>query len=131
MGGLPVCSGCDVDEPVSSLSSFVSPACPSLFLQSGQTALMLAVSHGRSAMVQVLLKFKADANVQDHEGSTALMSACEHGHTEIVTMLLDTPGCDTSLMDKNGHTALSKAIRASHSEIVDLLKACAEKAALL
>ncbi|XP_035380332.1 KN motif and ankyrin repeat domain-containing protein 4 isoform X2 [Electrophorus electricus] len=99
--------------------------------QSGQTALMLAVSHGRSAMVQVLLKFKADANVQDHEGSTALMSACEHGHTEIVTMLLDTPGCDTSLMDKNGHTALSKAIRASHSEIVDLLKACAEKAALL
>ncbi|KAK1796716.1 hypothetical protein P4O66_009737, partial [Electrophorus voltai] len=99
--------------------------------QSGQTALMLAVSHGRAAMVQVLLKFKADANVQDHEGSTALMSACEHGHTEIVTMLLDTPGCDTSLMDKNGHTALSKAIRASHSEIVDLLKACAEKAALL
>ncbi|XP_076871007.1 uncharacterized protein kank4 [Brachyhypopomus gauderio] len=91
--------------------------------QSGQTALMLAVSHGRVAMVQVLLKLKADVNVQDQDGSTALMCACEHGHADIVTLLLDTPECDTSLVDKSGNTALSVAMKASHSEIVDLLKA--------
>lgn len=61
---------------------------------------MLAVSHGRTSMVQVLLDCKAEVNIQDHDGSTALMCAGEHGHTEIAKMLLDTPECDTSLTDK-------------------------------
>ncbi|KAL7891274.1 hypothetical protein AOLI_G00007500 [Acnodon oligacanthus] len=96
--------------------------------QSGQTALMLAASHGRTAMVQVLLECKADVNVQDNDGSTALMCASEHGHSEIAKLLLDTPECDTSLKDKAGHTALSVAIKASHSEVVEMLKAHAEHA---
>ncbi|XP_036426081.1 KN motif and ankyrin repeat domain-containing protein 4 isoform X2 [Colossoma macropomum] len=96
--------------------------------QSGQTALMLAASHGRTAMVQVLLECKADVNIQDNDGSTALMCASEHGHSEIAKLLLDTPECDTSLKDKAGHTALSVAIKASHSEVVELLKAHAENA---
>ncbi|XP_060723554.1 KN motif and ankyrin repeat domain-containing protein 4 [Tachysurus vachellii] len=96
--------------------------------QSGQTALMLAVSHARTAMVQVLLNCNADVNTQDQDGSTALMCACEHGHTEIAKLLLDRTECDTSLKDKHGHTALSLAIKFSHSELVDLLKAHAEKA---
>ncbi|XP_072540394.1 KN motif and ankyrin repeat domain-containing protein 4 isoform X2 [Salminus brasiliensis] len=95
--------------------------------QSGQTALMLAVSHGRTAMVHVLLDCKADVNIQDQDGSTALMCASEHGHTEIAKLLLDVPECDTSIKDKEGHTALSVAIKASNSEIVDLLKAHAQK----
>ncbi|KAG7326266.1 hypothetical protein KOW79_009667 [Hemibagrus wyckioides] len=96
--------------------------------QSGQTALMLAVSHARTAMVQVLLNCNADVNIQDQDGSTALICACENGHTEIAKLLLDRPECDTSLKDKHGHTALSLAIKFSHSELVDLLKAHAEKA---
>ncbi|XP_043097861.1 KN motif and ankyrin repeat domain-containing protein 2 isoform X2 [Puntigrus tetrazona] len=96
--------------------------------QSGQTALMLAVSHGRTMMVQVLLDCGADVNTQDQDGSTALMCACEHGHTEIAKILLDRPDCDTSLTDKDGHTALSVAVKASHSDIVELLKACADPA---
>ncbi|KAL7832649.1 hypothetical protein SRHO_G00296670 [Serrasalmus rhombeus] len=96
--------------------------------QSGQTALMLAASHGRTAMVQVLLECKADVNIQDNDGSTVLMCACEHGHSEIAKLLLDTPECDTSLKDKAGHTALSVAIKASNSEVVELLKAHAEHA---
>ncbi|XP_066519904.1 KN motif and ankyrin repeat domain-containing protein 4 isoform X2 [Hoplias malabaricus] len=96
--------------------------------QSGQTALMLAVSHGRTAMVQVLLQCKADVNIQDNDGSTALMCASEHGHTEIAKLLLDITECDTSLKDKMGNTALSVAVKASHSEILDLLKVHAEKA---
>ncbi|KAK7144799.1 hypothetical protein R3I94_011023 [Phoxinus phoxinus] len=96
--------------------------------QSGQTALMLAVSHGRTMMVQVLLDCGADVNIQDRDGSTALMCACEHGHTEIAKMLLERPECDMSPIDKDGHTALSVAMKASHSEIVDLLKARADPA---
>uniref|UniRef100_A0AAY4CNS0 Uncharacterized protein n=1 Tax=Denticeps clupeoides TaxID=299321 RepID=A0AAY4CNS0_9TELE len=91
--------------------------------QAGQTALMLAVSHGRTAMVKVLLDCGADVNVQDHDGSSALMCACEHGHAEIVRLLLDQPSCDTGLTDKHGQTALLVAMEASHMEIVDLLKA--------
>ncbi|KAL4635009.1 KN motif and ankyrin repeat domain-containing protein 4 [Arapaima gigas] len=90
--------------------------------QAGQTALMLAVSHGRTAMVRLLLDCQADVNVQDHDGSTALMCACENGHTDIVRLLLERD-CDLNVMDKEGHTALSVALQASHSDVVDLLKA--------
>lgn len=68
-------------------------------LQAGQTALMLAVSHGRQEMVRTLLECGADVNVQDDEGSTALMCASEHGRTEIVKRLLEQPGCDISIVD--------------------------------
>ncbi|XP_065154859.1 KN motif and ankyrin repeat domain-containing protein 4 [Paramisgurnus dabryanus] len=91
--------------------------------QSGQTALMLAVSHGRTMMVQLLLDCEADVNLQDRDGSTALMCASEHGHTEIAKILLERPDCNTSLTDKDGNTALSIATKTSNSEIVDLLKA--------
>ncbi|XP_033936752.1 KN motif and ankyrin repeat domain-containing protein 1 [Pseudochaenichthys georgianus] len=94
--------------------------------QAGQTALMLAVSHGRVAMVKLLLSCGTDVNAQDREGSTALMCASEHGHTNIVRMLLETGRCDISLIDKNGQSALSVAEAASHQEIVDLLKTHAE-----
>ncbi|XP_040896973.1 KN motif and ankyrin repeat domain-containing protein 1 [Toxotes jaculatrix] len=94
--------------------------------QAGQTALMLAVSHGRVAMVKLLLSCGADVNAQDREGSTALMCASEHGHTHIARLLLETGRCDTSLTDKNGQTALSVAEGASHQDIIDLLKAHTE-----
>ncbi|KAJ4943028.1 hypothetical protein JOQ06_005537 [Pogonophryne albipinna] len=94
--------------------------------QAGQTALMLAVSHGRVAMVKLLLSCGTDVNAQDREGSTALMCASEHGHTNIVRMLLETGRCDISLIDKNGQSAQSVAEAASHQEIVDLLKTHAE-----
>lgn len=61
---------------------------------------MLAVSHGRVAMVKLLLSCNADVNAQDREGSTALMCACEHGHTHIVRLLLETGRCDINLKDK-------------------------------
>ncbi|KAJ0032630.1 hypothetical protein NQD34_002711 [Periophthalmus magnuspinnatus] len=92
--------------------------------QAGQTALMLAVSHGRVAMVKLLLSCGADVNAQDREGSTALMCACEHGHTHITRLLLETGQCDMSLTDKNGQTALTVAEGASHEDILQLLKSC-------
>lgn len=73
--------------------------------QAGQTALMLAVSHGRMAMVQSLLGRGADVNLQDDEGSTALMCASEHGHVDMVRLLLSQPDCDTTLTDNVGAPA--------------------------
>lgn len=68
-------------------------------LQAGQTALMLAVSHGRQEMVEALLACGADVNLQDEEGSTALMCACEHGRLETVKLLLAQPTCNISVVD--------------------------------
>lgn len=67
--------------------------------QHGQTALMLAVSHGRLDMVKMLLEAGADINIQDEDGSTALMCAAEHGHIEIVKHFLSQPDCDSSITD--------------------------------
>lgn len=60
---------------------------------------MLAVSHGRLEMVQLLLEAGADINLQDEDGSTALMCATEHGHVDIVKSLLEHSDIDISLKD--------------------------------
>ncbi|XP_071322700.1 KN motif and ankyrin repeat domain-containing protein 1-like isoform X2 [Trachinotus anak] len=91
--------------------------------QAGQTALMLAVSHGRMAMVQALLAQGAEVNLQDDEGSTALMCASEHGHADIVKLLLAQPDCDAALTDSDESTALSIALEAGHNDIAVLLYA--------
>ncbi|KAM9384267.1 KN motif and ankyrin repeat domain-containing protein 3 isoform 1-T2 [Pholidichthys leucotaenia] len=91
--------------------------------QASQTALMLAVSHGRQEMVRALLECGADVNVQDDEGSTALMCASEHGRTEIVKLLLEQPGCDISIVDNDGSNALSIALEAVHNDTAVLLYA--------
>ncbi|XP_027241449.1 KN motif and ankyrin repeat domain-containing protein 1 isoform X2 [Cricetulus griseus] len=91
--------------------------------QAGQTALMLAVSHGRIDMVKGLLACGADVNIQDDEGSTALMCASEHGHVEIVKLLLAQPGCNSQLEDNDGSSALSIALEAGHKDIALLLYA--------
>lgn len=89
--------------------------------QAGQTALMLAVSHGRADVVRALLACQADVNAQDDDGSTALMCACEHGHKEITGLLLAAPGCDIALTDRDGSTALMVALDAGQSEIASML----------
>ncbi|XP_051526106.1 KN motif and ankyrin repeat domain-containing protein 3-like isoform X2 [Myxocyprinus asiaticus] len=91
--------------------------------QAGQTALMLAVSHGRQEMVRALLDCGANVNIQDDEGSTALMCASEHGRAEIVSLLLEQPGCDITVVDNDGSNALSIALEASHNDIAVLLYA--------
>lgn len=69
-------------------------------LQTGQTALHLAVRHGRVVMVRLLLSYGADANIQDSQGTTALMFASERGHTHIARLLLERSQCDLTLTDK-------------------------------
>lgn len=67
--------------------------------QTGQTALMLAISHGRQDMVAALLECGADVNAQDADGATALMCASEYGRLDTVRLLLAQPGCDPALLD--------------------------------
>ncbi|PSN40635.1 hypothetical protein C0J52_21102 [Blattella germanica] len=74
--------------------------------QHGQTALMLAVSHGRLDMVRLLVEAGADMNIQDEDGSTALMCAAEHGHIQI-----------------DGSSALNIAMDAGNKDIGVLLYA--------
>ncbi|XP_041358194.1 uncharacterized protein LOC121375047 isoform X2 [Gigantopelta aegis] len=92
-------------------------------VQTGQTAMMLAVSHGRPNMVKLLLENGATINEQDDDGSTALMCACEHGHSDIVKLLLAHPSCDATLTDNDGSTALTIAMEASHRDIGVILYA--------
>ncbi|KAF5306031.1 hypothetical protein FQR65_LT00746 [Abscondita terminalis] len=91
--------------------------------QHGQTALMLAVSHGRLDMVRLLLEAGADINIQDEDGSTALMCASEHGHIEIVKHFLNQPDCDCTITDGEGSSALKIAMEAGHSDVGVLLYA--------
>lgn len=91
--------------------------------QHGQTALMLAVSHGRLDTVRLLLEAGADVNIQDEDGSTALMCAAEHGHLDIIKLLLAQPDCDVAVVDHDGSTALSIAMEAGHRDIGVLLYA--------
>merc|ERR1719384_1838287 len=78
--------------------------------QHGQTALMLAVSHGRLDMVDLLLEAGADVNIRDEDGATALMCAAEHGHGEIVKLLMRHPDININATDNDGLSALSVAM---------------------
>ncbi|XP_006896464.1 PREDICTED: KN motif and ankyrin repeat domain-containing protein 3 [Elephantulus edwardii] len=91
--------------------------------QTGQTALMLAISHGRQDMVAALLACGADVNAQDADGATALMCASEYGRLDTVRLLLAQPGCDPAILDHEGTSALAIALEAEQEEVAALLHA--------
>ncbi|PAA62976.1 hypothetical protein BOX15_Mlig007877g3, partial [Macrostomum lignano] len=89
----------------------------------GHTALMLSASHGRLAILRLLLEAGADPNAQDDEGSTALMFAAEHGNLECARELLARPQTSTELEDNEGSTALSIAMASGHRDVALLIYA--------
>lgn len=60
---------------------------------------MLAASHGKLDIVNLLLESGADVNIQDDDGSTALMCAAEHGYLDIVNVLATHPDIDLTIKD--------------------------------
>ncbi|KAH7644156.1 ankyrin repeat domain containing protein [Dermatophagoides farinae] len=91
--------------------------------QNGQTALMLAASHGRVEITKILLECGAEINLQDNDGSTALMCAAEHGHNEVISLLLSHSDCDPLIEDNEGSTALKIALINGHRDIGVMLYA--------
>jgi len=87
----------------------------------GETPLAVACSEGSSAVVEELLKSKADPNAIDADGSTCLALACSHGQLDIVDLLMKDGSTDASIRDKHGFTALHKAIQNRYQHLVHSL----------
>uniref|UniRef100_A0A7S3CRY2 Uncharacterized protein n=1 Tax=Strombidium rassoulzadegani TaxID=1082188 RepID=A0A7S3CRY2_9SPIT len=74
-------------------------------------------------MIQTLLEFGADSNVQENEEigfNTALHRATEKNMLDVVKMLLDNGG-DSSIQNKNGFTCLHIAARLGYLDMCKLL----------
>lgn len=84
---------------------------------SGQTALMLAASHGRIATCKLLLECGADPSLQDYDGSTALMCGSELGNEDVVRCLLAHKLTDPNATDNDGLDALTIAMNNGHKSI--------------
>ncbi|KAK4071768.1 uncharacterized protein Triagg1_6006 [Trichoderma aggressivum f. europaeum] len=83
----------------------------------GRTPLHCAASGGHQAMVELLLRHRADANAKDSRGRTTLMWAAAQGH-QGVTDLLIKHKVDVNAKDEKKQTALGEAARQGHKEIV-------------
>ncbi|MFS0755600.1 ankyrin repeat domain-containing protein [Noviherbaspirillum sp. 1P10PC] len=92
--------------------------------KNGRTALSQAVSGGNKAVVELLLRHKAQVDLAFASGSielTPLADAAYRGHTGIVRLLLES-GADRTLKDSEGKTAVHRAIESNNKEVVDLLR---------
>ena len=56
-------------------------------MRTGQHSWQL-VENGHHQVVELLLKEKADPNIQNNDGWTALMVASQNGHHQVVELLL-------------------------------------------
>ncbi len=89
----------------------------------GATPLILAVSGGRTEVVNALIKAGANVNATDSTGNTALIMATWtwNGKIEIVNALLQA-GADVNIRNKlSGGTALMEAVANQNVEIVNAL----------
>ena len=86
----------------------------------GWTALMAASKNGHHQVVELLLKEKADPNIQSNSGWTALMVASQNGHHQVVELLLKEKA-DCNIQNNSGWTALMEASQNGHHQVVELL----------
>ena len=79
----------------------------------GETLLMKAAKRGQLNVVNILLKFKANAEARslDYRHYTALARAAEAGHADVVEALL-VAGADPNARIAQGYTALARATTA-------------------
>lgn len=92
----------------------------------GETALQLATHAKTSALVKLLLSYKADPNRRGPYDWTPLMSACQRTNAEIVSELLKA-GANPNLHNSNGDTAIIFAANTNQTDMIrDLVKAGAD-----
>ena len=87
----------------------------------GQTPLYNASSCSNYELVQLLLEYGADPNIQDHEDNeSALMNSAYHNDVNVADLLLQY-GANCDLQNRFNETALHIACWRGHLNIVKLL----------
>jgi ankyrin repeat protein len=87
--------------------------------------LMLAATRGDAAILNALLQYGAESNVQSKlNGWTSLMHAarCPHATKEMIQLLFDY-GADGEVKNWCGQTALDIAKETGNSEVIEVLEA--------
>ncbi|CAK7242632.1 MAG: hypothetical protein STHCBS139747_004128 [Sporothrix thermara] len=88
----------------------------------GRSALHLAAEANHEAMVQLLLKYKADPNAISDGGWTPLHNAVQNGHEAVVSLLLGA-GTNVNAELSNGMTPLHWAAYNGFESVVKVLLA--------
>ena len=83
--------------------------------------LQSAAAAGHVKIVEMLLKHRADPNIQEQGGYTPLHAAAQNGDSKMVRALL-YGGADLTLKSDDGKTPLDLAIESGHSEAAKLLQ---------
>lgn len=89
--------------------------------QMRNTPLHAAAAGGNTALVELLLKFGADANARQEGGFTALHSAAQAGNRPMVEALLAN-GADLNARAANRQSPLDLALGGGRQEVVALLE---------
>lgn len=87
----------------------------------GLTAIMCASRLGFVDIVDELLSFDADANIEDNNKETALIHAVMCGYDRIVEKLIDSGDADKNHQNRDGYTALIIAANKGHIQTVNNL----------
>jgi len=85
-----------------------------------QTALIIAAAKNYDKMVELLLRYRPDPDIQDTKGFTALHFAAEKGHTRIVELLIKR-GAKLHLLTEDDATPLHYAARFDRVGAVSVL----------
>jgi len=88
---------------------------------SGATPLHAAVYYQQAAVVEELLRRKANINARNGLGLTPLHNCASSGTEEIAKMLL-AQGADVSITNKAGKTALAYAIEKNRPDMAEVLR---------
>ncbi|TNN29788.1 Ankyrin repeat domain-containing protein 29 [Liparis tanakae] len=91
-----------------------------LALQGGGTALTVASQHGRSKVVETLLRNGANVHDQLNDGATPLFLAAQEGHVTVIRQLLSS-GAKVNQSREDGTGALWMAAQMGHGEAVRVL----------
>ena len=83
--------------------------------------LIYATENNHHTIVQELLDYGADPNIQNNDGRTALGLASLYGYYQIVQLLLNIDRTNANLHTKEGWTPLMAASQEGHYKIVELL----------
>lgn len=86
----------------------------------GNTALMLAAQAGKADIVSLLIKNKAQLDIQNKKGQTALILAIDHQKTEVAEVLIQA-GANVLLADTNELSPLKLAIAINNPALIQSL----------